>query len=218
MARPAAAASALPAAAQAALFEDAHARAFLLDRAGVVLAASPALTLASEASPSPVGLCLADLYPDRVARERAHDHAHALSHRTPRRLRGFLHGCWTLATARPAATPTGEPGILWTIAPITDSPFSPPFHEDDAPIARHHDLGPLAALSARELEVLRLLGLGLTTSAIAETLQRSAKTVEGHRVSLGAKLRLSTRVEVARVALAAGLTTLSPEELGLITR
>ena len=207
----------LPEASQASLFADAHAHALLVDRDGIILAASPRLTRAGAQGDLP-GSRLHDLLPDRVARERLIEVGHALTHRLPRRMRGFLLGCWSLATLRPVQDGSGSPAVLFTIAPIPDSPFSPHFHEDDAPIARHHDLGALACLSTRELEVLRLLGLGMTTSAIAELLERSAKTVEGHRVSLGAKLRLTTRVEVARVALASGLTTLAPDELALITR
>lgn len=74
--------------------------------------------------------------------------------------------------------------------------------------ARHDDLGELAALTPRELEILRLIGLGLSTNDIAKVLFRSVKTVEGHRVSLGSKLKISNRVELARIALRCGLITL----------
>lgn len=67
------------------------------------------------------------------------------------------------------------------------------------------DLGPLDALSPRELEVLALLGQGLSISKIAETLHRSAKTIEKHRHSIGKKLNASNRVELARLANLAGL-------------
>ena len=74
--------------------------------------------------------------------------------------------------------------------------------------ARNDDLGELAALTPRELEILRLIGLGLSTNDIAKVLFRSVKTVEGHRVSLGSKLKISNRVELARIALRCGLITL----------
>lgn len=60
-------------------------------------------------------------------------------------------------------------------------------------------------LTGREREVLRLIGMGLSTSQIATRLSRSMKTVEWHRVSLGSKLKVKNRVELARIAIAAGL-------------
>ena len=58
------------------------------------------------------------------------------------------------------------------------------------------------------MEILRLIGEGLSTSEIAENLHRSVKTVEWHRVSLGNKLGVTNRVELARIAISAGLVTL----------
>lgn len=67
-------------------------------------------------------------------------------------------------------------------------------------------LGELDALSPRELEVLALLGQGLTIKEIAKVLFRSEKTVGRHRDSIGAKLGLSNKVDLAEVARRAGLT------------
>ncbi|MBY0313578.1 MAG: LuxR C-terminal-related transcriptional regulator [Phycisphaerales bacterium] len=69
----------------------------------------------------------------------------------------------------------------------------------------HSDLGPLAELSRRELEVLAFIGAGLTNHEIAKRIYRSDKTVEWHRSQLGAKLNVSTRVELAKIAHRAGL-------------
>lgn len=67
------------------------------------------------------------------------------------------------------------------------------------------DLGPLDVLSPRELEVLSLIGQGLSTKRIAEIMHRSVKTVGNHRLSLGHKLHKSNRVELALIAREAGL-------------
>jgi DNA-binding NarL/FixJ family response regulator len=67
-------------------------------------------------------------------------------------------------------------------------------------------LGELDVLSPRELEVLTLLGHGMAIKDIAETLQRSTKTIERHRESIGAKLRLSKAVVLADLAREAGLS------------
>jgi DNA-binding CsgD family transcriptional regulator len=67
-------------------------------------------------------------------------------------------------------------------------------------------LGELDVLSPRELEVLALLGQGLTIKEIAKILFRSEKTIGRHRDSIGAKLGLSNKVDLAEVARRAGLT------------
>ncbi len=75
-------------------------------------------------------------------------------------------------------------------------------------VAHFNDLGPLSALTERELEVLAFIGEGLSTAEIAQRLHRSTKTVEWHRRLLGSKLNATNRVELARIAIRAGLTHL----------
>ncbi len=60
-------------------------------------------------------------------------------------------------------------------------------------------------LSDREREVLRLLALGHTNQEIAEMLYISVRTAETHRSHIMQKLRLRTRAELVRYALASGL-------------
>jgi two-component system, NarL family, response regulator NreC len=60
-------------------------------------------------------------------------------------------------------------------------------------------------LSDREHEVLRLLALGHTNQEIAKTLFISVRTAETHRAHIMQKLRLTTRAELVRYALAQGL-------------
>lgn len=70
---------------------------------------------------------------------------------------------------------------------------------------RYRDLGPLATLTQRELEVLKLIGDGLTTKQMSQILHRSERTIQGHRISLGKKLGCRTKADLARVATDAGL-------------
>jgi DNA-binding CsgD family transcriptional regulator len=63
----------------------------------------------------------------------------------------------------------------------------------------------LRALTSRELEVMALLGQGLSVREAAKVLFRSEKTVERHRDAIHAKLRVSDRAELVRIALRAGL-------------
>ncbi len=51
--------------------------------------------------------------------------------------------------------------------------------------------------------------MGLPTAEIAKKFHRSVKTIEGHRVSLGIKLGVSSRVQLARITIRSGLVPLS---------
>jgi len=63
----------------------------------------------------------------------------------------------------------------------------------------------MESLSQRELEVLRLIGRGMSRHEIAETLCRSAKTVDGHREKIMEKLDIHDRAELVRFAIREGL-------------
>jgi two-component system, NarL family, response regulator NreC len=60
-------------------------------------------------------------------------------------------------------------------------------------------------LSDREREVLRLLALGYTNQEIAKQLFISVRTAETHRAHVMQKLRLASRAELVRYAIAHGL-------------
>ena len=68
----------------------------------------------------------------------------------------------------------------------------------DAPGAR--PAGPGGELSGREVEVLRLIALGLTNTEISGELFVSKRTVETHRAHIQQKLGLHTRAELAAFA------------------
>jgi len=70
--------------------------------------------------------------------------------------------------------------------------------------------GPPDDLSAREVEVLRLIALGHTNAEIAEQLVISVRTVETHRAHIQQKLRRATRAELVRYALDRGLLDADP--------
>jgi len=72
----------------------------------------------------------------------------------------------------------------------------------DADAARRAEEDPL---SDREREVLRLLALGHTNQEIAKQLFISVRTAETHRAHIMQKLRLSSRAELVRYALAHNL-------------
>ncbi|WP_088286266.1 response regulator transcription factor [Ideonella sp. A 288] len=57
-------------------------------------------------------------------------------------------------------------------------------------------------LSAREIEVLRLVAEGRSTREIADALNRSVKTIETHKQSLKAKLGADSPAKLVRLAVA----------------
>jgi two-component system response regulator NreC len=61
------------------------------------------------------------------------------------------------------------------------------------------------ALTAREVEVLRLIALGHTSVEIARKLHLSPRTVETHRAHIHKKLGLATRAQLVGYALRRGL-------------
>lgn len=78
----------------------------------------------------------------------------------------------------------------------------------DVQLVREHlDGGEVAApaLTARELEVLRLIAQGLKNREIAETLSIAIKTVETHRTKIMQKLDLHNSAELATYAIRRGL-------------
>ena len=73
----------------------------------------------------------------------------------------------------------------------------------DAPPARLG--GPGGDLSDRELEVLKMMALGLTNTEIGQRLFVSVRTVETHRSHIHQKLNVRNRAELVRRAKEAGL-------------
>ncbi len=67
------------------------------------------------------------------------------------------------------------------------------------------DLGQLAVLTPRELEVIALMGQGLRQKQIAERLHRSVSTIDRHRERIGVKLGITDRIELVGMAREAAL-------------
>lgn len=64
---------------------------------------------------------------------------------------------------------------------------------------------PIEELTPREVDVLRLLARGYTNRQIADELNISPRTVEGHRSNLSSKLNRSSRVDLVNYAEEHGL-------------
>ncbi len=62
----------------------------------------------------------------------------------------------------------------------------------------------LDSLSVREIEVLRLIGKGLSRTQIAAELSRAAKTIDGHQERILTKLGVASRADLMRLAIREG--------------
>jgi DNA-binding NarL/FixJ family response regulator len=72
-------------------------------------------------------------------------------------------------------------------------------------LERAEDDGASEVLTARELEIVKLIAEAHTTKDIADLLVISPKTVERHRANILAKLGMRDRVELTRYAIRRGL-------------
>ncbi len=117
---------------------------------------------------------------------------------------GMIAGYWRRITYRPIPNEGGGRPMVLAVGRMASS-----FHDKARPAgvvrAKHDDTGVLNVLSKREIEILCYIGEGLSAADIAKLLHRSVKTIEWHRVALGNKLGIANRVELARIAIRAGL-------------
>jgi DNA-binding CsgD family transcriptional regulator len=153
------------------------------------------------------GRLLIDLTNDEAAAERLTICRDVIRSGKSRVVRDLWNGRAMCVTVRPMKPWDGAPSgaVVCVFRPVW--PEQPGFDGicPSAHVVQTVDLGPLALLSKRELEVLALIGEGMTNAQIAARLHRTAKTIEAHRTSLAAKLRVTTREELAAVAARAGL-------------
>ncbi len=152
------------------------------------------------------GRNLRDFFNEELVTERLNLIKEAVTTGHPITLEGMVKGRLMRTVFRPMVVPGQAPRVL-VVSRLAGSSTAP--REGDGVVrSRVNDAGQIGSLTARELEILKLIGIGLSTADIAKRLGRSVKTVEWHRVSLGDKLGVTNRVELARIAIAAGIVGL----------
>ncbi|MBK7404916.1 MAG: hypothetical protein IPJ41_09855 [Phycisphaerales bacterium] len=151
---------------------------------------------------------LHDILPAAISEERLAHATQVLETGATVVIDGMINGRLTRSTLRAVKGESAQENrVLETIRPVSTAEPKP---EGVTYIrAKTDDEGVLGSLTAREREVLIHIGRGLSTAEIASTLGRSTKTVEWHRVSLGNKLGITNRVELARIAIRAGVAGLA---------
>ncbi len=162
-----------------------------------------------------IGMNLVDIAPAVWAQERIEYMNRAIELRRPIVVIEILAGTRLSATITPINIPdesTNKPTDQWMLM-ITIEQVTPrklnwlrrTIAPDDIIDAKIIDLGRLAVLSPRELEVVALMGQGLRQKQIAERLHRSVSTIDRHCERIGEKLGITDRVELVGLAREAAL-------------
>ena len=105
--------------------------------------------------------------------------------------------------------PLFDKSCVWRILAIsrrtTAAESDIPSGEYDREETKFVELGALAALTPRELEIFVLLGTGISAPEAAARLHRSPKTIERHKSAIGRKLGASTMASIATLAAKSGI-------------
>jgi PAS domain S-box-containing protein len=149
-----------------------------------------------------LGSRISDWFGSEVAAERRALREHVLRTGRAVHVTDMLRGRRYTGVVRPFEAPPLTGCILVTLQP------RPPMEDERRaglyPL-KHHDLGPLSGLTKREMEILELIGQGLTQREIGARLGRTVKTIEAHRAALGRKLGARKNVNLVQIAMAAGM-------------
>jgi DNA-binding NarL/FixJ family response regulator len=197
-----------------------------LFRAGLstMLAAQPDISVVAQASGGQMGVRLAhELRPDVVLMDlrmpdlEGHEATRAILERRPSTRVVVLTvlsddadvagACGFLAKAAPlddvvVAVRAAASGAAWLSARAAEYVLGRLRQAEIEPGSNH---APLASLSARELEVLRLIARGMENAEIAESLKISPRTAKNHVSSILRKLGVPSRIQAAIYAVRRGL-------------
>lgn len=155
-----------------------------------------------------IGSSPIDNVPEPMAAERERLFKQVLSSGKPVQFIEAVGGARYRTTFSPATMHGGqERGVVIILTPLY---LLPRGTAEALPFAEHNHHDPLESLTRAETELLTLIGSGMSTQDIARKLHRSVKTIESHRASLGRKLNITNRVELAIIAVRAGLVSLVP--------
>jgi DNA-binding CsgD family transcriptional regulator len=187
-----------------ALMDDTNLPVLVVDVNGVIEFANPVASRIM-GTDNASGKNLREFFSEELVNERLGMIRDAVNTGRPITVEGMVKGKLMRAVFRPLVSPGQPPRVLV----VSHLSVGVPQAEGDGVVrARVNESGALGSLTTREMEILKLIGVGLSTADIAKKLGRSVKTVEWHRVSLGDKLGVTNRVELARIAIAAGLVGL----------
>lgn len=161
------------------------------------LALSPDVVIADMAMPELNGLQAVEQlriagYPGAIVMLSSHDERRTVAQAFAAGANGYLHKdeAFEQVLAAIAAVRRGETFLSPRLASLTEG---------------GQVLTLAELLSMREREVLQLLAEGHATKEVAFRLNLSPKTIETHRLSLFAKLKVNNVADLARIAIREGL-------------
>ena len=154
------------------------------------------------------GKTIADVHPPEFVEERLRMIGRVLEENRPLKIEHILHGrpivsaVWPIRDTKPPYQ-----RVLVISRRNSRVDFSGQRVEGEMEImdTKYIDLGELDVLSKRELEILALVGHGLSVPQVAKILHRSQKTVERHKTSIAHKLHLKGQAEMVAIVTSMGL-------------
>jgi DNA-binding CsgD family transcriptional regulator len=153
---------------------------------------------------------LKSLFPEPWVAERLRIFDQMRASKRPVLLRSIWRGFQQVSTMRLIDASPEQPERVLVITRRVPTPDRPAALANNASIevieSSLADFGELDVLTDRELEVLTLIGDGMSAKEIAAVLKVTAKTVENHRQAIGKKLEARKATELAAIARQAGLT------------
>ena len=151
-----------------------------------------------------IGRSLSEIFESPWAEERMRILARIKETGTPVILRHIRHGTQIQSTIRLLTEPDEDDATFLVLTVEGEHEPADPEQFEIIESKLVH-LGPLGLLTRREIEVLALVGHGLSTAEMARALHRSPRTIERHCDSIRGKLQGATRVQMADFARRAGL-------------
>lgn len=153
------------------------------------------------------GKTIADMHPPEFARERLALIQRVLKEKRPLSISHIYHGRRIHSTTWPIADPRPPFGRVIVVSRDCSQ------HDISSELDRklpefpteYIDLGDLNVLSNRELEVLVMIGHGLTVPEVASRLHRSPKTIERHKAAIANKLGAHRQADIVSLVTTIGL-------------
>lgn len=153
------------------------------------------------------GKKIADFHPPEFVAERLAMIAEVLKKNKPLSIRHILNGkpiSSTVWPIRDKTPPFNRALVISRPGPSQEVESQIPNNIETFD-TEYVDLGPLNVLTRREVEVLVLLGHGMSVPRAAAILHRSPKTIERHKESIGKKLSLHGQAELVYLVTTMGL-------------
>ncbi|MEM1228705.1 MAG: LuxR C-terminal-related transcriptional regulator [Planctomycetota bacterium] len=159
-----------------------------------------------QAKLSYLGKKISDFHPSAFVKERLAMIGRVLDENRPLSIEHIYHGKRIESTVWPLPDdhPPCDRVLVISRSYSAETPFVG-LAEPEVLRSKYIDLGPLDVLTTRELEVLALLGHGMSVPSTANMLHRSPKTIERHKSSIAHKLNLRGQADMVEVVTRLGL-------------